>query len=224
MSLHSTNKVIQIDPLSPDPDSIRIGAHIINEGGVIVFPTQCLYGLGADAKNEAAVERIFAIKERPLDKPILILIPATSYLGQVVKHIPPAALRLMEAFWPGNLTLLFEANPALPVGLTAGTGKIGVRLPKHPVAFELVKEAGCPVTGTSANLSGGPGCDRISELSPKVAERVDLIIDAGELKGGVGSTIVDATQTPPLIVREGILKTETIHQFLRGPAGGPGLK
>jgi L-threonylcarbamoyladenylate synthase len=218
MTLRGTkNKIIEVNPDHPDQESIRIAAQTIREGGVIVFPTQCLYGLGADARNAKAVAYIFTIKRRASSNPLLILIPDRKDLLYLTDDIPPAAACLMDTFWPGNLTLLFEANASMPVGLTAGTGKIGVRLPRHPVAAELVREVAGPITGTSANLSGSPGCSCISEIDVDIYEQVDLILNTGPLKGGIGSTIVDVTVDPPLIVREGSITAKRIFKALSKP-------
>lgn len=191
-----------------------MAAQTIREGGIVVFPTQCLYGLGADARNAGAVARIFAIKRRASSNPLLILIQDRKELTYLTDVVPSTAQTLMDAFWPGNITLLFAAKAGLPEGLTAGTGKIGVRLPGHPVARQLVLETGGPITGTSANRSGSPGCARISELEEDIRAKVDLILDAGPLKGGIGSTIVDVTVEPPLVVREGVIPAGRIFRAL----------
>ena len=187
----------------PEPEIIAEAAAVIKRGGVIAFPTRCLYGLGADAFNPDAVERMIQIKQRPDNKPILVLIDTRNRLKSLVTHIPPAADVIMETFWPGRVTLVFEARDLLAVQLTAQTGKIGVRLPGHPAASALVKHVKGPVTGTSANLSGRAGCHRAQDLEPQIAGRLDLILDAGALMGGVGSTVVDVTVDPPRILREG---------------------
>jgi L-threonylcarbamoyladenylate synthase len=202
-----SNKIRKTDPVTPDPDAIVQAAQLIRKGGVVLFPTRCLYGLGADAMNPDAVNRIFEIKQRPKQKPILVLIHDQKELGRLVQEIPPAARRIMDGFWPGKVTLVFKAKADLPVALTAGTGKIGVRLCGHPVAAALAREAGCPITGTSANLSDHAGCSEISELDIQVAEKVDLILDAGPLEGGKGSTVVDVTEYPPIILREGAVRS-----------------
>lgn len=213
------NKRVFIEPDLPDTASIRIGAKIINAGGVIVFPTQCLYGLGVDALNAEAVNRIFKIKRRPESNPLLILISDEKDIFHLTKEIPATAEQIMRSFWPGNVTLIFKAGPSLPQCLTAGTQKIGIRLPGHPVARALVKEIGRPITGTSANLSGLPGCNRISELDPAISDAVDLILDAGPLQGGIGSTIVDITTDPPTILREGSVSAKQIEASLKQVPG-----
>jgi L-threonylcarbamoyladenylate synthase len=196
-------QTIKIDPVQPEAEIIAEAAAVIKQGGVIAFPTRCLYGLGADALNPDAVERMIQIKQRPEDKPILVLIDTRNRLESLVTHIPPAADAIMEAFWPGRVTLVFEARNMLAVQLTAQTGKIGVRLPGHPAASALVKHVKGPVTGTSANLSGRAGCHRARDLEPQIAGQLDLILDAGTLMAGVGSTVVDVTVDPPRILREG---------------------
>ena len=181
----------------------------------MVFPTTSLYGLAADASNPAAVEKVFAIKQRPLDKPILILVPDLRDIQSLVQDIPLAAERIMTALWPGNLTLIFKAGSGLLPSLTAGTGKIGIRLPVYPVARLLVRAAGRPITATSANISGQTGCSRIADLDPAVAAAVDLILDAGPLKGGAGSTILDVSQDPPVLLREGSIPQSRILSVLQ---------
>jgi L-threonylcarbamoyladenylate synthase len=196
-------RIKKINPKVPEPESLAAAAAVIKQGGVIVFPTRCLYGLGADAMNPDAVERIIEIKQRPQDNPILVLIDSDNQLEMLVEKIPPAADAIMEAFWPGRVTLVFDAREPLPDSLTAQTGKIGVRLPGHPVAAAMVRQVKGPLTGTSANLSGRPGCYRLPDLDPQIAGQVDLVLDAGTLQGGVGSTVVDVTGEPPRILREG---------------------
>jgi L-threonylcarbamoyladenylate synthase len=206
----------KINPTTPQPEIIAEAAAVINQGGVIAFPTRCLYGLGADAFNPDAVERMIQIKQRPDDKPILVLIDTRSRLESLVTHIPPAADAIMEAFWPGRVTLVFKARKMLAVQLTAHTGKIGVRLPGHPAASALVKHVKGPLTGTSANLSGRADCHRAQDLEPKIAGQLDLILDAGSLMGGVGSTIVDVTVDPPRILREGQVTANDILNRVTG--------
>jgi len=209
-------QIKKIDPHYPDTDLIKEAAGVIKQGGVIVFPTRCLYGLGADAMNPDAVERIIEIKQRPDDNPILVLIDSKNQLEMLVEKIPPAADAIMEAFWPGRVTLVFDARDISPGLLTAQTGKIGVRLPAHPVAAALVRQVKGPVTGTSANLSGHPGCSRLPDLDPRIAGQVDFVLDAGTLQGGVGSTVVDVTEEPPRILREGELTASQILGSLAG--------
>jgi L-threonylcarbamoyladenylate synthase len=204
----------KISPTEPEPHIIKSAVACIREGGVIVFPTTGLYGLGADALNPAAVERIFRIKRRPLHKPILVLVKAAADLSMIVREVPPVASQLIKAFWPGGLTIIFAANDSLPAVLTGGTGKIGVRMPVHPVARALVSGLNGTLTGTSANISGEPGCSDVSLLDDQVAEQLDLILDAGPLSGGPGSTVVDMTTPKPVIIREGSISKRQISSCL----------
>lgn len=207
-------RVIRIDPDHPSSDAIEQAAALIQNQGVVVFPTQCLYGLAADAQNPLAVKKIFHIKHRPETNPLLILIHSPMDLEALVTHIPDTAHRLMQALWPGSLTLVFEAAPGVSDLLTAGTGKIGVRMPSHPVARDLVKAVGRPITGTSANRSGTPGCSRIKDLPQDLLRAADLVLDAGPLKGGTGSTILDITCDPPRILRSGVIPIHCIQQVI----------
>ena len=212
-------KIHKINPENPNPDIIQEAAGIIRKGGVIAFPTRCLYGLGADAFNPEAVDRIYKIKQRSAAKPILILIDEPHRLKSLVTHISEAAKAITERFWPGRVTLVFDASAKVPDTLTAGTGKIGIRLAGHPVAAALAGAVQGPITGTSANVSGCPGCHQIEDLQPAVAEQLDLIIDAGPLKGGRGSTVVDVTAKIPRVLREGIVSKGEIMAAAGRPGG-----
>ena len=203
-----------INPLTPEPEIILKAARIIQQGGVVVFPTRNLYGLAADALCVSAVERIFEIKQRPAERPLLVLINDKAALESVVREIPPAAAHLMEHFWPGNVTIVLAARDTLPKALTGGTGRVGVRLPGHPVASALVNAVGGPITGTSANLSGRGGCSNIAHLDDAVARQVDLILDAGPLKEGIGSTVVDVAQESASVLREGAVSIQELRSVL----------
>lgn len=207
-------KIIQVDPINPQHDRILKASRIIKNGGIILFPTQYLYGLGAKALNTEAVDKIFDIKQRPYHKPLLILIDKQKDLDGLVQNIPSAAARIMKYFWPGAITIVFKAKKALPSNLTAGTGRIGVRMPHHPVALALVKAVGSPITATSANISGHSGCSELSDLDASMVDKLDLILDAGPLKGGIGSTIVDVTTDSMKIIREGAIPAKNIFTVL----------
>jgi len=202
--------VLKINPREPDPGAIARAATFIARGGCVVFPTRCLYGLAADALQARAVERVFAIKERPDRSPLLVLIDHPSRVDAIAQSVPDTARQLMTRFWPGNLTVIVPARPHLPPALTAGTQTIGIRQAGHPVAAALVRSVGGPITGTSANLSGGPGCRDIQSLDPQVANRVDLILDCGPLAGGQGSTVIDTTQAPIVVLREGSIPAKEL--------------
>jgi L-threonylcarbamoyladenylate synthase len=208
-------KIYKLNHDHPEPEIIQRAVNVIKQGGIIAFPTRCLYGLGADAFNAAAVDRIFKIKQRSFQKPILILIAQRIRLRRLVSNVSTTAARIMDHFWPGRMTLVFEAADSVPRHLTAGTAKIGIRLPGHPVAAALVNSLGRPLTGTSANLSGRPGCRRIDDLDPQIIQHLDIFLDAGPLKGGAGSTVVDVTQDMPRILREGEVSTKEILTLIK---------
>lgn len=211
---------MQISPKIREADAaaVELAARIIQRGGVVVFPTRGLYGLAADAYRPQAVARVFAIKRRSADKPVLLLVRQTGDVGSLAAAVSPAAHRLMDHFWPGRLTLVFRASPSVSYLLTGGTGKVGIRVPWHPVTVDLVETVGGPITGTSANISGFPGCARIEDLDPEVVEAVDMVLDAGELAGGPGSTVVDVSGPRLRVLREGAVSVAEIEALLG--AGG----
>jgi L-threonylcarbamoyladenylate synthase len=188
-------------------------ARIIHAGGVVAFPTESFYGLAVDATNESAIHRLFDIKNRAVDQPVLILIPNVEVLDRYAAAITPTARRLMARFWPGGLTLVLEAAASVSPLLTAGTGHIGVRWSSHHLATELARMVGRPITGTSANLSGQPGCRSATEISPVLAGKLDFILDGGGTKGGPGSTVLDVTIDPPVILREGMISRHELRGF-----------
>ena len=204
-----------IDGHSPSPSLIAEAAHIIHKGGVVVFPTRCLYGLAADAFDPSAITKVFNLKQRPLNKPLLILIDHPSQLPPLVKCIPRSAKRIIQHFWPGDVTLVFEAADSVPQLLTAGTGKIGIRLPGHPVAAALAATSHHPITATSANLSDQPGCASVAAIPSSIIRSTDLVLDSGPLKGGAGSTVVDVSVSPPHIFREGLVTVKQITQAIK---------
>ena len=206
-------EIIKVGPFVLGHDAIERAVEILRDGGLVVYPTRCLYGLGADAANPAAVEKVFAAKGRSLKQPISVICQDEGCLRNIVRSIPPQAEPIMKRYWPGSVTLVFEANSVLPAVLTAGLGRIGVRLPANPVAAALVAGFGRPVTATSANLSGAAGCFRVEDLPPAVLERVDLVLDGGPLEGGLGSTVVDVTGPVPVILREGVVSAQALKRI-----------
>ena len=200
--------------MDPDPALVLQAGRILENSGVVVFPTTGLYGLGADARSHKAVRKVFSIKRRPACKPVLVLVPGIGDLEGLVDTIPDYASHLL-ALWPGGLTLVFRAGRNVPSVLTGGSGKIGVRLPAHPVAWALADAFGGPITGTSANLSGFPAVASAAALAPELVRETDLVMDAGPLAGGPGSTIVDVTIWPVAILREGAVKRRAIEHALR---------
>lgn len=209
-----TAKVVRIDPADPDADDIRTAVEVLGRKGILVFPTSGLYGLGADAFCAEAVQRVFAIKHRPAHKPVLVLLSGIHDMDKLVRTVPAYAEPLL-GLWPGGITFLFKADDGVPMELTGGTGKIGVRMPVHPVAKALVEHFGGPITGTSANRSGYSAAASVMDLGAEIRRQVDMVLDAGALAGGSGSTIVDVACWPVRVVREGAVTRKAIDDVLR---------
>jgi L-threonylcarbamoyladenylate synthase len=206
--------ILEIDADHPDPALIARAVAILKDGGVIAYPTETFYGLGAHAGNAAAVERIFAIKGRSFRNPIALIIGNDESLKELVKDVPAAANKLMEAFWPGALTLLFHASARIIPRLTAGTGKIGIRVSSHPIAAALAKTLAFPITATSANRSGATECSTAEAVLDRLGAEIDALIDGGRTPGGVGSTILDMTTDPPAMLREGVIPGHLIYPVI----------
>jgi L-threonylcarbamoyladenylate synthase len=205
---------LKIDPERPDQRALTEALAILRGGGVVAFPTETFYGLGADACREGAVERIFRIKGRDFRNPIALIVHSQEDLPPLVEEPSPAGRILMKAFWPGPLTLIFRASPAVLPKLTASTGKIGIRVSSHPIAGLLAGGLAGPLTATSANRTGGPECTSADAVLDALGEDLEAIIDGGSTPGGRGSTILDVTVSPPRILREGAIPGERIHTVL----------
>ena len=208
-------QILEINPVKPQDALIRRAVVVLQAGGVVAFPTETFYGLAADAMNGDAIERIFAIKGRAFSNPIALIAGDKSGIGALVAEIPAAAQRLMQAFWPGPLTLLFSASFRISPRLTAGTGKIGIRVSSHPIAAGLARRLDGPITATSANLSGAPECSTAAEVLANLGDCVDLVIDGGATPGGQGSTLFDITSDPPACLREGAISRLIIQEALK---------
>ncbi|HIH23640.1 TPA: threonylcarbamoyl-AMP synthase [Candidatus Woesearchaeota archaeon] len=195
-------------------DDIARAARIIRDGGIVAFPTETIYGLGANALNSSAVGKIFSAKGRPADNPLIVHIADIDMLDDITASVPPAARALMARFWPGPLTILFERSPLLPMIVTAGLPTVAVRIPDHPMALALIKESGCPIAAPSANRSGSP--------SPTTAAHVrddfpDItILDGGHTLHGVESTVVDVRGRNPTVLRLGAITLEELRRELPG--------
>ena len=206
--------ITKVDPSRDFQNAINKASDILLSGGLVAYPTESFYGLAVDSTNENAIRRLFLLKQRSPGRPLLILIPSVEALDQYVAHIPPIAHQLIDEFWPGALTLVFEAGPKVSPLLTAGTDKIGIRLSPHPVATALAQAIGAPITGTSANISGKPACRNAGEVSGSFKEWVDLILDGGATTGKIGSTVLDITVDPPLILREGMIHKGRLEKYI----------
>ena len=198
------------------PRDLEAAVQCLRDGGVVAVPTDTLYGLAADAFNAAAIERVFAIKERPEGMALPVLLADAGQLASVVSRVPEGVAALAEAYWPGPLTLIMERSTALPPRLTAGGSTVAVRVPAHPVPRELARRLGRPVTGTSANISGAPDPRTVDELRRQVGARVDCLIEEGPAPAGTASTIVDLSGHEPRLVREGAIPFAEIEALLAG--------
>jgi L-threonylcarbamoyladenylate synthase len=201
--------------LKSDPRGIKKAAQVILQGGIIAFPTETFYGLAADAGNEAALKKIFQVKKREEGKALLLLIAEKGWLKELVQDISPLAERLVNRFWPGPLTLVFQASPQISPLLTADTGKIGVRLSPHPVTQALVQAVGRAITGTSANLSGQPGILTAREVFQSLGDSLDAVLDGGKTAGGPGSTVLDVSDPSPRLIREGMISRDEWENVIR---------
>ena len=195
--------------------SLREAGEVVRGGGVIAFPTETFYGLGVDPFNVQAVQRLYALKGRsPQTSPILVLIRSRHELLALVSEITPAAERLMQACWPGPLTLVFRAAVPVPSVLTAGTGTIGVRLSAYPDVQRVLEMFGGPLTGTSANRTGQPPATTADEVERAFGADVDLILNGGPTPCGLPSTVVDTTVSPPRLIREGCVSQAVLRAVL----------
>jgi len=211
-------QVVKIESSNPESgpsqEAIEEAVQRIRSGGIIAFPTETFYGLGVDPFNPAAVERLYASKGREAGKAIPIIIDELGRVEGIIGTISAESRTLIKKFWPGPLTLLFATSSRLSSALTGGTGKIGIRIPSHPVALRLLRAIGQPITATSANRSGQPGATTAAEVHEMLGEHLDLIVDGGETPGGIGSTIVDTSFHPPRLIREGKIPYQEILDCL----------
>ncbi|MCK4336675.1 MAG: threonylcarbamoyl-AMP synthase [Candidatus Aminicenantes bacterium] len=208
-------QIIQIDPRKIDMLQIEKIVRILKKDGVIVFPTETFYGLGASCFSSVAVNKIYDLKGRDRQKPLSVVIADLEMLDGITAHIPPVVERIVEEFWPGPLTLILAGGSHLPSILLGPKKTIGVRLPAHAWLRELVRTAGFPLTATSANLAGekeiSDPCDVIDVFSGKV----EMIVDAGPTTGGLPSTVLDLTLKKPQILREGAVSASNLQMYLK---------
>ena len=195
--------VLNVDPHKPSVAEIQIAAKIIQHGGLVAFPTETVYGLGADALNDDAVIRLFKAKKRPLDNPPIVHIANASDVYSLVTEVSSMAELLMTTFWPGPLTLVFRRSANLPKETTAGLDTLALRMPNHPIALSLISQTHRPIAAPSANLSGRPSPTTAQHVYEDLNGRIDAIIDGGATKIGVESTVVDLSCDPPMLLRPG---------------------
>jgi len=208
----STTRLLKIDPAQPDPAGLAQAAECLRSGGLVAFPTETVYGLGANALDPAAVRRIFQAKGRPTTDPLIVHLHDSGQLGTVAAAVPELALKLAEAFWPGPLTLILPRAPGVPAEVTAGGPTVAVRVPRHPVAQALLAAAGLPIAAPSANRFARPSPTTAQHVLDDLEGKVELVLDGGPVTIGLESTIVDVTQDPPQVLRPGGLPVEVIRR------------
>lgn len=209
-------------PVTPDDmpdDAIARAAQILREGGLVAFPTETVYGLGADATNPTAVERIFAAKDRPHSDPLIVHIADSDGLWQVAAEAPPAARALAARFWPGPLTLVLPRAAGIPASVAAGGATVGVRVPRHPVALALLRAVGVPVAAPSANRFMHTSPTTAAHVLADLDGRIDCVLDGGPCEVGVESTVLDLTSEPPRVLRPGGVTLEALREVLPGMEG-----
>jgi len=206
--------ILKVDAATPDADAIARASRVLQSGGLVAFPTETVYGLGANALDADAVARIFVAKGRPARNPIIVHVADFEGAKALVADWPEIAQTLAERFWPGPLTMVLPKRPIVPDIVTAGGATVALRVPSHPVALALLRDCGLPLAAPSANAS--------TELSPTLAEhvarslgdKIDLILDAGATTGGLESTVLDVTCTPPRLLRPGLVTRTDIETLL----------
>ena len=195
---------------------IKLAVASLKKGGIVVFPTDTVYGLGADPFNEQAVRRIYDVKKRPYDQPLPLLFADKSDLSKVATSLPNIVWKLAERFWPGGLTLVLKKSPGVPGTVTGGGDTVAVRIPDHPAPIALIRGLGTPIIGTSANLSGKPSPVTAEEAHKQLGNEVDFIIDGGRCPGGTESTVLDVSGKISTLVREGAIPREKL-EIICGP-------
>ncbi len=207
-------EVLRLDPSHPAAEGIEQGAAILRRGGLVAFPTETVYGLGAHALNPSAVRRIFAAKDRPAEDPLIVHIHHIRALAELTEDLPPGVKPLASRFWPGPLTMVMRRSRAVPPEVTAGLDTVAVRIPAHPIAHALIAAAAIPVAAPSANLFSRPSPTRAAHVLEDLNGRIDLVIDGGSTTVGVESTVLDLTGPVPTILRPGAVTVEMIRAVL----------
>jgi L-threonylcarbamoyladenylate synthase len=207
-------RYFRIDPKVPNLTHIQEAAEILRQGGVVAFPTETVYGLGADGLNPEAVAKIFKAKGRPADNPLIMHVAQQKEIDLLAREIPPLAERLMELFWPGPLTLILPKSRCVPDIVTAGLDTVAVRMPAHPIALAFLKAARVPVAAPSANLSGKPSPTIGTHVLKDLAGKIDAVVDGGKTSVGLESTVLDLTSDPPVILRPGGVTLEQLQEVL----------
>lgn len=204
----------KVDPERIDHRVIEEAGRLIAAGELVAFPTETVYGLGADALNPGAAAKIYAAKGRPSDNPLIVHIADVSDLERLAERIPPQARLLADAFWPGPLTVIVQKRRAVPDATTGGMDTVAVRMPDHPVALQLIRQSGCLIAAPSANTSGRPSPTEAAHVEADLGGRIAMILDAGAVGIGIESTIVDLTEERPMILRPGYITPDMLSEVL----------
>lgn len=212
-------KILKVNSISPEPSRIKEAAEVIKKGGTVAFPTETVYGLGADALNPEAIRKVFKAKGRPSDNPLIVHIAGVDDLKLLAKRLSRASLALIDKFWPGPLTLILKKKKIVPDIVTGGLDTVAVRMPDNKIALSLIKKAGVPLVAPSANLSGRPSPTRAKDVADDLSGRIDAVIDGGKTRIGIESTVIDMTTSPPTLLRPGALPVEDIEKVI-GPLQG----
>lgn len=207
-------KILKIDKDNVDKELIREAAMLISQGRLVAFPTETVYGLGANGLDEVAVAKIFKAKGRPQDNPLILHISSIEQVNLLVKEIPDIAYECMKRFWPGPLTLLFKKSDLVPNMITAGLDTVAIRMPDHPIALELIQKADVPIAAPSANLSGKPSPTSANHVFQDLNGKIDMIIDGGSTGVGLESTVLDISEDTPMILRPGGITIEVLRQII----------
>lgn len=207
-------KVVRMDQEHLNLESIQEAGEILKAGGLVAFPTETVYGLGGNALDEEAAEKIYQAKGRPSDNPLIIHIAEFSALGKIVTKVPEKAKKLAEKYWPGPLTMIFPKSSQVPYETTGGLETVAVRMPNHPLALALIRAGGGYVAAPSANTSGRPSPTCSSHVEEDMTGRIDMILDGGPVGIGLESTIVDFTEDIPTILRPGYINQEMLEQVI----------
>ena len=207
-------RVVTVDPQSPDASAIADAAAVLADGGLVAFPTETVYGLGANALDPSAIEALFDAKGRPSTDPVIVHLASAEALGDVARDIPDVAERLAERFWPGPLTLVLKKMPQVSPSITAGLDSVGVRVPAHPVAQALLRATNLPIAAPSANRFSRPSPTRAEHVLDDLSGSIDVVLDAGPTPVGVESTVLDLTSTPPVVLRPGGVSVEALREIV----------
>jgi tRNA threonylcarbamoyl adenosine modification protein (Sua5/YciO/YrdC/YwlC family) len=207
-------EILNVNPVSPEPERIARAAAVILQGGVVAIPTDTVYGLAADPFNADAVEKVFAAKGRAADAPILLLVDSVTMAVTLAANLPQSFLPLAERFWPGPLTIVVEASPRIPPVVTANSGRIGLRLPDAAIPRALIRELGGPITATSANRSGEPESRRAEDVQASLGTHLSLILDGGPSGARPPSSVVSLSGTSWELIREGAVARAELERFV----------